>query len=228
MKIVLVLLIIVFCVLGFFFFIWYISKQETHKPIEEVKESDKSEAEFIKQRQQAYHQQENTEENTEVKRIEILKTENREELFERAIERKRSAYKDDDEEYQNRLQSLKGEERQQETSSIQPEKELEKEPSITTNKEVIEPKKDEIPENENSQEKTNEDWNDWEEQKQQAPPEPSPRQPSPLQSDFLKKKKEVEKKEQDRKMEIQTLRAEILLEVENLKKRRLALIEIPN
>lgn len=216
MKIVLVLLIIVFCVLGFFFFIWYISKQETHKPIEEVKESDKSEAEFIKQRQQVYHQQE----KTEVKRIEILKTENRGKLFERAIERKRTAYKDDDEEYQNRLQGLKGEEKQEEVSPIQPmdmpEPEEEAVPStpITTNEDTPEPEKEE---------KTNIDWNDWEEQKQ-------PLRPSPLQqqSDFLKRKKEVEIKEQDRKMEIQTLRAEILLEVENLKKRRLALIEIPN
>lgn len=215
MKIVLVLLIIVFCVLGFFFFIWYISKQETHKPIEEVKESDKSEAEFIKQRQQVYHQ-----EKTEVKRIEILKTENRGKLFERAIERKRTAYKDDDEEYQNRLQGLKGEEKQEEVSPIQPmgmpEPEEEAVPStpITTNEDTPEPEKEE---------KTNIDWNDWEEQKQ-------PLRPSPLQqqSDFLKRKKEVEIKEQDRKMEIQTLRAEILLEVENLKKRRLALIEIPN
>ena len=216
MKIVLVLLIIVFCVLGFFFFIWYISKQETHKPIEEVKESDKSEAEFIKQRQQVYHQQE----KTEVKRIEILKTENRGKLFERAIERKRTAYKDDDEEYQNRLQGLKGEEKQEEVSPIQPmdmpEPEEEAVPStpITTNEDTPEPEKEE---------KTNIDWNDWEEQKQ-------PLRPSPLQqqSDFLKRKKEVEIKEQDRKMAIQTLRAEILLEVENLKKRRLALIEIPN
>jgi PREDICTED: similar to futsch CG3064-PB len=216
MKIVLVLLIIVFCVLGFFFFIWYISKQETHKPIEEVKESDKSEAEFIKQRQQVYHQQE----KTEVKRIEILKTENRGKLFERAIERKRTAYKDDDEEYQNRLQGLKGEEKQEEVSPIQPmgmpEPEEEPVPStpITTNEDTPEPEKEE---------KTNIDWNDWEEQKQ-------PLRPSPLQqqSDFLKRKKEVEIKEQDRKMEIQTLRAEILLEVENLKKRRLALIEIPS
>ena len=216
MKIVLVLLIIVFCVLGFFFFIWYISKQETHKPIEEVKESDKSEAEFIKQRQQVYHQQE----KTEVKRIEILKTENRGKLFERAIERKRTAYKDDDEEYQNRLQGLKGEEKQEEVSPIQPmdmpEPEEEAVPStpITTNEDTPEPEKEE---------KTNIDWNDWEEQKQ-------PLRPSPLQqqSDFLKRKKEVEIKEQDRKMEIQTLRAEILLEVENLKKRRLALIEIPS
>ena len=216
MKIVLVLLIIVFCVLGFFFFIWYISKQETHKPIEEVKESDKSEAEFIKQHQQVYHQQE----KTEVKRIEILKTENRGKLFERAIERKRTAYKDDDEEYQNRLQGLKGEEKQEEVSPIQPmsmpEPEEEPVPStpITTNEDTPEPEKEE---------KTNIDWNDWEEQKQ-------PLRPSPLQqqSDFLKRKKEVEIKEQDRKMEIQTLRAEILLEVENLKKRRLALIEIPS
>lgn len=216
MKIVLVLLIIVFCVLGFFFFIWYISKQETHKPIEEVKESDKSEAEFIKQRQQVYHQQE----KTEVKRIEILKTENRGKLFERAIERKRTAYKDDDEEYRNRLQGLKGEEKQEEVSPIQPmgmpEPEEEPVPStpITTNEDTPEPEKEE---------KTNIDWNDWEEQQQ-------PLRPSPLQqqSDFLKRKKEVEIKEQDRKMEIQTLRAEILLEVENLKKRRLALIEIPN
>lgn len=216
MKIVLVLLIIVFCVLGFFFFIWYISKQETHKPIEEVKESDKSEAEFIKQCQQVYHQQE----KTEVKRIEILKTENRGKLFERAIERKRTAYKDDDEEYQNRLQGLKGKEKQEEVSPIQPmgmpEPEEEPVPStpITTNEDTPEPEKEE---------KTNIDWNDWEEQKQ-------PLRPSPLQqqSDFLKRKKEVEIKEQDRKMEIQTLRAEILLEVENLKKRRLALIEIPS
>ena len=216
MKIVLVLLIIVFCVLGFFFFIWYISKHETHKPIEEVKESDKSEAEFIKQRQQVYHKQE----KTEVKRIEILKTENRGKLFERAIERKRTAYKDDDEEYQNRLQGLKGKEKQEEVSPIQPmgmpEPEEEPVPStpITTNEDTPEPEKEE---------KTNIDWNDWEEQKQ-------PLRPSPLQqqSDFLKRKKEVEIKEQDRKMEIQTLRAEILLEVENLKKRRLALIEIPS
>ena len=216
MKIVLVLLIIVFCVLGFFFFIWYISKQETHKPIEEVKESDKSEVEFIKQRQQVYHQQE----KTDVKRIEILKTENRGKLFERAIERKRTAYKDDDEEYQNRLQGLKGKEKQEEVSPIQPmgmpEPEEEPVPStpITTNEDTPEPEKEE---------KTNIDWNDWEEQKQ-------PLRPSPLQqqSDFLKRKKEVEIKEQDRKMEIQTLRAEILLEVENLKKRRLALIEIPS
>ena len=216
MKIVLVLLIIVFCVLGFFFFIWYISKQETHKPIEEVKESDKSEAEFIKQRQQVYHQQE----KTEVKRIEILKTENRGKLFERAIERRRTAYKDDDEEYQNRLQGLKGEEKQEEVSPIQPmgmpEPEEEAVPStpITTNEDTPEPEKEE---------KTNIDWNDWEGRKQ-------PLRPSPLQqqSDFLKRKKEVEIKEQDRKMEIQTLRAEILLEVENLKKRRLALIEIPS
>lgn len=216
MKIVLVLLIIVFCVLGFFFFIWYISKQETHKPIEEVKESDKSESEFTKQRQQVYHQQE----KTEVKRIEILKTENRGKLFERAIERKRTAYKDDDEEYQNRLQGLKGKEKQEEVSPIQPmgmpEPEEEPVPStpITTNEDTPEPEKEE---------KTNIDWNDWEEQKQ-------PLRPSPLQqqSDFLKRKKEVEIKEQDRKMEIQTLRAEILLEVENLKKRRLALIEIPS
>ena len=210
------MLIIVFCVLGFFFFIWYISKQETHKPIEEVKESDKSEAEFIKQRQQVYHQQE----KTEVKRIEILKTENRGKLFERAIERKRTAYKDDDEEYQNRLQGLKGKEKQEEVSPIQPmgmpEPEEEPVPStpITTNEDTPEPEKEE---------KTNIDWNDWEEQKQ-------PLRPSFLQqqSDFLKRKKEVEIKEQDRKMEIQTLRAEILLEVENLKKRRLALIEIPS
>ena len=194
MKIVLVLLIIVFCVLGFFFFIWYISKQ----------------------RQQVYHQQE----KTEVKRIEILKTENRGKLFERAIERKRTAYKDDDEEYQNRLQGLKGKEKQEEVSPIQPmgmpEPEEEPVPStpITTNEDTPEPEKEE---------KTNIDWNDWEEQKQ-------PLRPSPLQqqSDFLKRKKEVEIKEQDRKMEIQTLRAEILLEVENLKKRRLALIEIPS
>ena len=43
-----------------------------------------------------------------------------------------------------------------------------------------------------------------------------------------KRKEEVEKKEKERKMDIQTLRAEILSEVENLKKRRLAFIEIPN
>ena len=97
-----------------------------------------------------------------------------------------------------------------------PEPEEEPVPStpITTKEDTPEPEKEE---------KTNIDWNDWEEQKQ-------PLRPSPLQqqSDFLKRKKEVEIKEQDRKMEIQTLRAEILLEVENLKKRRLALIEIPN
>ena len=216
MKTVLILLIIVFCVLGFLFFIWYISKKDTHNPIEELKKNDEREAAFIKQRQQMYHQQE----KTEVKKIEILKSEDRGKLFERAIERKRSAYKDDDEEYQNRLQGLKGEEKQEEVSPIQPmgmpEPEEEPVPTtpITMNEDTPEPEKEE---------KTNIDWNDWEEQKQ-------PLRPSPLQqqSDFQKRKEEVEKKEKERKMDIQTLRAEILSEVENLKKRRLAFIEIPN
>lgn len=212
MKTVLILLIIVFCVLGFLFFIWYISKKDSHNPIEELKKNDEREAAFIKQRQQMYHQQE----KTEVKKIEILKSEDRGKLFERAIERKRTAYKDDDEEYQNRIGKLKKEqeEKHQDTPPIQPLKEQTNEPIPT----------EDTPE---SEKKNDIDWYDLEEKKD-APSLPPQMQKQDVQGDFQKRKEEVEKKEKERKMDIQTLRAEILSEVENLKKRRLAFIEIPN
>ena len=211
MKTVLILLIIVFCVLGFLFFIWYISKKDTHNPIEELKKNDEREAAFIKQRQKMYHQQE----KTEVKKIEILKSEDRGKLFERAIERKRTAYKDDDEEYQNRIRKLKEEqeEKHQDTPPIQPLKEQTNEPILT----------EDTPE---SEKKNDIDWYDLE--KKDTPSLPPQMQKQDVQGDFQKRKEEVEKKEKERKMDIQTLRAEILSEVENLRKRRLAFIEIPN
>lgn len=120
MKIVLIIGIIFVSVFGFFLFLLYISKQQTKKPIEKVKEQDKNEALFIKQRQELYKQNYS---DKDVQKVDPIDEGNRGALFERAIQRKRNNFKDDDIEYQERLSKKK----EEEARVLEQEKNLQKE-----------------------------------------------------------------------------------------------------
>ena len=122
MKVVLILGIIALSVIGFFIFLMYISKQDTKKPIEQVKEKDKNEAAFIKQRQALYKE---TSGQREVEVVTPLKEENRGVLFEKAIQRKRNNYRDDDEEYEARKKE-KEEREKKEKEELETKEELER------------------------------------------------------------------------------------------------------
>lgn len=244
MKIALVLLVITICVLGFLAFLWYASKQDSKKPIDEVKESDKSEVEFIKKIQVQYQGH-----KEDIKKEETLKPENRGALFMRAIERKHRGYKDDDEEYEHRLEEMK---RAKENTIAEQEQgskgsgiDLSKKDDMSLppseslyqeNKEESEPLQDE------QKEQEEEDTINKEISSQQEQGLPEQISTSPIETvttqvegrinrndsveahNFEKRKAQVEMKEKDQKIAIQRLREEILLEAENLKKRRLALI----
>lgn len=244
MKIALVLLVITICVLGFLAFLWYASKQDSKKPIDEVKESDKSEVEFIKKIQVQYQGH-----KEDIKKEETLKPENRGALFMRAIERKHRGYKDDDEEYEHRLEEMK---RAKENTIAEQEQgskgsgiDLSKKDDMSLppseslyqeNKEESEPLQDE------QKEQEEEDTINKEISSQQEQGLPEQISTSPIETvttqvegrinrndsveahNFEKRKAQVEMKEKDQKIAIQRLREEILLEAENLKKRRLVLI----
>lgn len=213
MKVLLILLVIVICVLGFLAFLWYASKQDTHKPIDKVKEEDKNETEFVK-RMQLQHKQSHEE---EAKRIELLNPENRGKLFEQAIKRKQNAYKQDDEEYELRVSKQAQSKEQQEPEkleTIKQEKEVVAEITIETQK--IEERKIE---EEKIREET-EIGDDWEEVKLDK----GRINRNESNTTFFQQKKQLENKEQESKNAIQKLREEVLLEAENLKKRRLAFI----
>ena len=218
MKIALVGLVIIICVLGFLIFLWYVSKQDTKKPIEEIKEKDKNEVDFIKKIQAQYQGH-----KEEAKREEPLKPENRGALFMRAIERKQRGYKDDDDEYERRLEELKAtkkgniEQNTQEEVSLQENVNLSKDDKTSSETNLADDK--------------------GQEQKQQATLSLSTSQIDgrvnrneviESQNNFEKRKAQVEMREIEKKQSIQKLREEILLEVENLKKRRLALITSTN
>ena len=192
MKIALVLLVITICVLGFLAFLWYASKQDSKKPIDEVKESDKSEVEFIKKIQAQYQGH-----KEDIKKEETLKPENRGALFMRAIERKHRGYKDDDEEYEHRLEEMKRakENTIAEEISSQQEQGLPEQISTSPIETVTTQVEGRINRNDSVEA-----------------------------HNFEKRKTQVEMKEKEQKIAIQRLREEILLEAENLKKRRLALI----
>lgn len=247
MKIALVLLVITICVLGFLAFLWYASKQDSKKPIDEVKESDKSEVEFIKKIQAQYQGH-----KEDIKKEEILKPENRGALFMRAIERKHRGYKDDDDEYEHRLEEMK---RAKENTIAEQEQgskgsgiDLSKKDDMSLppsesfyqeNKEESEPLQDEQKEQKEQEE---EDTINKEISSQQEQGLPEQISTSPIETvttqvegrinrndsveahNFEKRKTQVEMKEKEQKIAIQRLREEILLEAENLKKRRLALI----
>ena len=204
-------LVIIICVLGFLIFLWYVSKQDTKKPIEEIKEKDKNEVDFIKKIQAQYQGH-----KEEAKREEPLKPENRGALFMRAIERKQRGYKDDDDEYERRLEELKAKNTQEEVS-LQENVNLSKDDKTSSETNLADDK--------------------GQEQKQQATLSLSTSQIDgrvnrneviESQNNFEKRKAQVEMREIEKKQSIQKLREEILLEVENLKKRRLALITSTN
>lgn len=244
MKIALVLLVITICVLGFLAFLWYASKQDSKKPIDEVKESDKSEVEFIKKIQAQYQGH-----KEDIKKEETLKPENRGALFMRAIERKHRGYKDDDEEYEHRLEEMKraeentiAEQEQGSKIDLSKKEDMPLPPSESfyqfyqDNKEESEPLQDEQKEQE-EQDTINKEISSQQEQEVPEQLSTSPietvttqvegrinRNDSVEAHNFEKRKTQVEMKEKEQKIAIQRLREEILLEAENLKKRRLALI----
>lgn len=218
MKIALVALVIIICVLGFLIFLWYVSKQDTKKPIEEIKEKDKNEVDFIKKIQAQYQGH-----KEEAKREEPLKPENRGSLFMRAIERKQRGYKDDDDEYERRLEELKATKKE----NIEQNTQEEVSPQENVN----------LSKDDKTSSETNLADDKGQEQKQQANLSLSTSQIEgrvnrneviESQNNFEKRKSQVEMREIEKKQSIQKLREEILLEVENLKKRRLALITSTN
>lgn len=218
MKIALVALVIIICVLGFLIFLWYVSKQDTKKPIEEIKEKDKNEVDFIKKIQAQYQGH-----KEEAKREEPLKPENRGSLFMRAIERKQRGYKDDDDEYERRLEKLKATKKE----NIEQNTQEEVSPQENVN----------LSKDDKTSSETNLADDKGQEQKQQATLSLSTSQIDgrvnrneviESQNNFEKRKAQVEMREIEKKQSIQKLREEILLEVENLKKRRLALITSTN
>lgn len=218
MKIALVALVIIICVLGFLIFLWYVSKQDTKKPIEEIKEKDKNEVDFIKKIQAQYQGH-----KEEAKREEPLKPENRGSLFMRAIERKQRGYKDDDDEYERRLEELKATKKE----NIEQNTQEEVSPQENVN----------LSKDDKTSSETNLADDKGQEQKQQATLSLSTSQIDgrvnrneviESQNNFEKRKAQVEMREIEKKQSIQKLREEILLEVENLKKRRLALITSTN
>jgi len=218
MKVALVALVIIICVLGFLIFLWYVSKQDTKKPIEEIKEKDKNEVDFIKKIQAQYQGH-----KEEAKREEPLKPENRGTLFMRAIERKQRGYKDDDDEYEHRLEELKATKKE----NIEQNTQEEVSPQENVN----------LSKDDKTSSETNLADDKGQEQKQQTTLSLSTSQIDgrvnrneviESQNNFEKRKAQVEMREIEKKQSIQKLREEILLEVENLKKRRLALITSTN
>ena len=218
MKVALVALVIIICAVGFLIFLWYVSKQDTKRPIEEIKEKDKNEVDFIKKIQAQYQGH-----KEEAKREEPLKPENRGALFMRAIERKQRGYKDDDDEYEHRLEELKATKKE----NIEQNTQEEVSPQENVN----------LSKDDKTSSETNLADDKVQEQKQQTTLSLSTSQIDgrvnrneviESQNNFEKRKAQVEMREIEKKQSIQKLREEILLEVENLKKRRLALITSTN
>lgn len=196
--------------------------------MDKVKEKEKEEVNFIKQQQALYKAS-----NEDFQKVKPLNSENRGALFERAIERKRNHYQDDDEEYRQRLEEkqnqVKSQEQQEEFTPIKH--------SLATfiqgKVEEQEPTKTSEPENENVEEP---DTNP-------SPPE-APEIPEVLSppivdnreqeerihrvSKFEQMKNKVAAYEDDKKIAIQKFKDEILLEVEDIKKRRAEFLAMAN
>lgn len=240
MKIVLIIGIIVVSILGFLIFLMYISKQQTQKPIEKVKEKDKNEALFIKERQEEYKKNHT---NNNVQKVTPLSEENRGILFEKAIQRKQNNFKDDDEEYKERLLKKKLEvqrtEPQEDEAQIQkiegdlteefvPKqiplssfKEDEQDKNIE-DKEIKQPEdtskqKEEIEEGQVEKEIEKEREVVQEKNVENLYPDRVYRVNSPS---LEERKSDIAKIETETRMAIQRFREEVLLEAENIKKRR--------
>lgn len=183
MKIVLIIGVIIFCVLGFLMFLWLITKKQDKSPMMDLKEKEREEYAFIKQQQKQYNPAEN-----QVQSIEELNIQSRGALYERAIQRKKNNYRDDDIEYQQRLEKKSFQEN--EVESFQPIEHslasfIKKE---NDDKEIQAPDKQQ--ENQEEQEKLK----------------------------ALKEK--VINNERKKEMDFEQFKAEILLEAENIKKKR--------
>lgn len=240
MKIVLIIGIIVVSILGFLIFLMYLSKQQTQKPIEKVKEKDKNEALFIKERQEEYKKNHT---NNNVQKVTPLSEENRGLLFEKAIQRKQNNFKDDDEEYKERLLKKKLEvqrtEPQEDEAQIQkiegdlteefvPKqiplssfKEDEQDKNIE-DKEIKQPEdtskeKEEIEEGQVEKEIEKEREVVQEKNVENLYPDRVYRVNSPS---LEERKSDIAKIETETRMAIQRFREEVLLEAENIKKRR--------
>lgn len=233
MKIALIVGIVTICLLGFLLFVWYISKSQSKKPIDNVKEQEKKEVDFIKQRQTLYQK------NEYVEKVNLLSSENRGALFERAIERKRNHYRDDDDEYEKRLAEQK-QNKQEEVLQEEPSKE-----EFIPVKHAISSfiKTETLKEEENLPDgavKTSESENSETEQQveiekveentttSESSQETEKEEKSFgrifrnefCQSDLEKQKIKIDKYQEEKRIAIQTFRDEILLEAENIKKRR--------
>ena len=233
MKIALIVGIVTICLLGFLLFVWYISKSQSKKPIDNVKEQEKKEVDFIKQRQTLYQK------NEYVEKVNLLSSENRGALFERAIERKRNHYRDDDDEYEKRLAEQK-QNKQEEVLQEEPPKEefipVKHAISSFIKTEALkeeENQSDEVvktSENENSEteqqaeiEKVEENTTTSESSQETEKEEKSFGRifrNEFCQSDLEKQKIKIDKYQEEKRIAIQTFRDEILLEAENIKKRR--------
>ena len=141
----------------------------------------------------------------------------------RAIERKQRGYKDDDDEYEHRLEELKATKKE----NIEQNTQEEVSPQENVN----------LSKDDKTSSETNLADDKGQEQKQQTTLSLSTSQIDgrvnrneviESQNNFEKRKAQVEMREIEKKQSIQKLREEILLEVENLKKRRLALITSTN
>lgn len=235
MKIVLIIGIIVVSILGFLIFLMYLSKQQTQKPIEKVKEKDKNEALFIKERQEEYKKNHT---NNNVQKVTPLSEENRGLLFEKAIQRKQNKFKDDDDEYKARLLKKKLEvqrtEPQEDESQIQKiegdltEEFVPKQIPLSSFKEDEQDKK--IEDKEIKQpEDTSKEKEEIEEQVEKESEVVQEKKVENLYPDRVyrvnppsleERKSDIAKIETETRMAIQRFREEVLLEAENIKKRR--------
>lgn len=211
MKIALIFGVVLICVLGFLLFLWKISKEQTEKPIEQVKEAEKKEVDFIKQRQALYQK------DKDVQKVSLLSSENRGALFERAIERKKNEYRDDDQEYQKRLIQQKNE--------IQPE--VEPEPFVPVKHPISVFKKVENIENHQEDNHTETTMQPFE-NKQVEISEPVKEKNDRIVRNNLslqERKEQIATYEREKELSIDKFRDEILLEIENIRKRRKALMD---
>lgn len=237
MKIALIIGIITICLLGFLFFVWYISKSQTQKPIDQVKENEKKQVNFIKERQALYQK------DKDVQKVNLLSSENRGALFERAIERKKNQYRDDDEEYAKRIVE------QEKSNEEIPQEELQKEEFIPVKHAISSFIKSEVTKKEESfsdevlknseqeilrtepqtePEKTQEKATSGNTQTSENEKNNSERvfRKETFHQSLEERKMKVEAYENQKRIAIQKFKQEVLMEAENIKRKRQELAKV--
>lgn len=234
MKIALIIGIITICLLGFLFFVWYISKSQTQKPIDQVKENEKKQVNFIKERQALYKK------NKDVQKVNLLSSENRGALFERAIERKKNQYRDDDEEYAKRIVE------QEKSNEEIPQEELQKEEFIPVKHAISSFIKSEVTKKEESF--SDEVLKNSEQEILRTEPQTEPEKTQEkaisqnteneinktervfrnetFQQSLEERKMKVEAYENQKRIAIQKFKQEVLMEAENIKRKRQELAKV--